>query len=88
MKSEKSKQQLETPKKQGLPSLMKVFQAGEQKHPEMTNKELRMQAEERTRRKSERIAKIMKGIGKFFTILFIMSVIVSMVLVPLLIVFG
>lgn len=88
MKSQKSKA-LET---QVVPDvgtpLSEIFQNNRKKKPELTKKELRLLSEEKVRKRVALFAKIKKGIGKFFTILFIVAVIVSMVLVPLLIVFG
>ena len=54
----------------------------------LSEKELRLQTEEKKRNRHEFFVNIKKGIGKFFTILFILAVIFSMIVVPLLIVFG
>ncbi|MCC7304385.1 hypothetical protein IT418_03175 [bacterium] len=70
-------------------SLMKFFKKNQgHKKFEVTKKELRIQAEEKARRTKELSLKIRHGIGKFFVILFIGCVIFSMILIPLLIVFG
>lgn len=54
----------------------------------LSPKEIMLLQEEKLRIRSERLKKLKQGIGKFFTIFFILAVIFSMIAVPLIIVFG
>ena len=62
---------------------------GKSKSPVVLSpKEQKLLADEKQRKRTERAKNIKKGIGQFFTILFVIAVIFSMIVVPLLIVFG
>lgn len=54
----------------------------------LSPKEQKLLKDEKQRKRIERVGNLKKGIGQFFTILFVIAVIFSMIVVPLLIVFG
>lgn len=54
----------------------------------LSEREKKLRTEERKRLVHEKILKVKKAVGQVILLLFIMTVIVSMVAIPLLIVFG
>ncbi len=85
MKSQKSKA---TPIPTDNGAVLPVAQLFQGKKIELTAKQIRLLNEEKIRKKAALKVKIIKGIGQFFTVLFILAVIFSMVLVPLLVIFN
>jgi hypothetical protein len=88
MKFEKSKPSEGSDGIAKITTLPKFFIEKQPQLDKLSAQKLRLLAEAKMKKRIAFWAQIKKGIGQFFTILFVLAVIFSMIVVPLLIVFG
>lgn len=68
--------------------LTRLFGNKKQTIDKLSAQKLHLLEESKKKRRTEFLIRVKKGIGQFFTVLFVLAVIFSMIVVPLLIVFG
>jgi len=88
MKFEKSKPLADQTDEQPAKKIFSFMTKRQQHDEKLSSQKLRLLEENRRKARVLRWQRVRKGIGQFFTVLFVVAVIFSMIVVPLLIVFG